>query len=225
MPNKISVQTKKAKPTNKSVSLPRSMGSLVPEKFQTTLKYCDYGTLDPAAGAFSTVVYSPSSLYDPYVPAGGHQPMGFDQFAALYAHYVVDTCAINVKVFPTTSQTVPAAIGVTLTHDNGLTGPWNAQIEQPSHLCVYKAFIGPLLGSFPNTMNIVYDAKKMSGLTKSALYDSDLSSSVATNPVDMFYAILWTQAIDLSADITAIHFIIELSFNAVFFTRKTLAQS
>jgi hypothetical protein len=223
MPNKT-VPTKKAVPYGTMVTVPRIPSGLVPNQFRATLKYSDYATLDPAAGAFSSVVYSPSSLYDPYVPAGGHQPMGFDQLAALYAHYFVEKCTISISVLPTTAQTTPAVTGVTLTHDNGLTGPWNAQVEQPLK-SVYKAFIGPTLGQTPLHMDIVYDAKKMSGLTYSQLLDSDLSSSVATNPVDMFYSIIWLQAVDLSADITAVHYVIEMKFDAVFFTPKTLAQS
>jgi hypothetical protein len=212
------------KKVQRRISVPRSPNQLVPERFRTTLTYVDYTTLDPAAGVFSTVVYSPSSLFDPYVPVGGHQPMGFDQLAALYAHYVVDKCHIHIQVLPTTAQATPAITGVTLTHDNSLTGPWNAQVEQPFK-CVSRSFIGPTLGQTPLTLDIVYDAKQMSGLTMSELYDSDLSASVATNPVDMFYAITWLQAVDLSADITAVHYVMTYTFDAVFFTRKTLAQS
>jgi len=40
----------------------------------------------------TTLVWTMNGLFDPEVPVGGHQPMGFDQAMAFYEHY---TCVAN----------------------------------------------------------------------------------------------------------------------------------
>ncbi len=44
----------------------------------------------------SEYVFRLNSLYDPDLTGTGHQPYGFDQFAALYSRYKVDRVHIDV---------------------------------------------------------------------------------------------------------------------------------
>lgn len=66
------------------------MRSPVPRKFVTKMVYSEHGIqLNPSTGLATSYVFSANSLFDPNFTSGGHQPRGFDQFMAMYDHYVV----------------------------------------------------------------------------------------------------------------------------------------
>lgn len=80
------------------------------------LRYVDSTlTLNPAAGLTQTIAYRANSVYNPYFPAGGHQPMGFDQWAAIYTRYVVVGAKITVTPTPVSNTAIiPGYFGVVL---------------------------------------------------------------------------------------------------------------
>lgn len=74
---------------------------------KAVFKYTDenwFSLNAPGAGTPSTNIFSLnlSSLYDPYVPTGGHQPRGFDQWCgtSLYYHYRVDKAVVDFTFYP-----------------------------------------------------------------------------------------------------------------------------
>lgn len=50
-------------------------------------------------------------MFDPYAGAGGHQPNGFDQLAALYNSFVVTDCHVAVTCVAPSSGTAFLAVG------------------------------------------------------------------------------------------------------------------
>lgn len=78
---------------------PSRVLSLLPETFHAKHKYVD--TLTPVSGVAiigNEFSYALNGMWDPYTPAGGHQPYGFDQLAAMYNAYVVTSCHISVTL-------------------------------------------------------------------------------------------------------------------------------
>jgi hypothetical protein len=73
-----------------------------PPSVRKQLRYCEnYQLAVGTAGICGTeVTLALNSLYDPNLSGTGHQPYGFDQMAALYTKYRVDS--VNVKVEFTT---------------------------------------------------------------------------------------------------------------------------
>ncbi len=67
---------------------PRS-GLVYPKSRSVTLRYHQTGSFTCAAGALGSQVFRANSLYDPDYTGTGHQPLGFDQWAAFYRTYVV----------------------------------------------------------------------------------------------------------------------------------------
>jgi hypothetical protein len=69
-----------------------------------TMRYVSTWSLSSsgATGAVSTVIYSMNGLYDPYYAAGGHQPLGFDQYMNFYNHYTVLSAKAVVTAINTT---------------------------------------------------------------------------------------------------------------------------
>lgn len=53
------------------------------------LRYVDFIQLDAGIGTPAYDTFSATSCFDPYVGAGGHQPLGFDQWMTFYNHYQV----------------------------------------------------------------------------------------------------------------------------------------
>ena len=64
---------------------------------RTTLRYVDRLEIDvSSASTVTKVAYSANGLYDPYIPTGGHQPRGFDNYMKLYKTYTCIASKINV---------------------------------------------------------------------------------------------------------------------------------
>lgn len=59
------------------------------------LTYVDAITLNATPSLAAKYFYRCNSLFDPDFTATGHQPMGFDQYAALYNHYHVHSAYIE----------------------------------------------------------------------------------------------------------------------------------
>lgn len=61
----------------------------LPKKLKLRMPYNTILSVNPPIGGPDSVVLRMNSLFDPEVAAGGHQPRGFDQIAALYERYYV----------------------------------------------------------------------------------------------------------------------------------------
>lgn len=62
-----------------------------PDRYNVKLRYADYLLAADADGTTGVTKwrYALNSLYDPYYDAGGHQPNGFDKWAAIFKYYRV----------------------------------------------------------------------------------------------------------------------------------------
>lgn len=61
------------------------------------LKYCEQITMNPGIGSWASYLFRANSCFDPNATGTGHQPMGFDQWSALYTHYTVLASKITVR--------------------------------------------------------------------------------------------------------------------------------
>lgn len=66
------------------------------QSFRTKLKYVQNVILSSTAGAVGRNVFSPQNCFDPDVTGTGHQPMYFDQLAAVFNKYKVHGSKIKV---------------------------------------------------------------------------------------------------------------------------------
>jgi len=62
----------------------------------TSTTFTAAATLGGIVGA--TFKFALNGMWDPYLSAGGHQPMGFDQWMAFYKRYKVYRCDIKIRV-------------------------------------------------------------------------------------------------------------------------------
>lgn len=75
-----------------------SVGRGFPKKLLTTLRYCDRSYLSITTGSTQNWIWKANGLYDPDTTSTGHQPYGYDQYSALYYHYVVKASKFWIKL-------------------------------------------------------------------------------------------------------------------------------
>lgn len=66
-----------------------------PLRKNTVLRYVEDFALNPGDGVSAVNVFSANNLFDPNYTGTGHQPMFFDNYAALYSKYKVNSATIT----------------------------------------------------------------------------------------------------------------------------------
>lgn len=108
MPPRKRTAKRRAKPKRSTYSKKNYISPApFPKQKWLRMRYHTTTQLTCTSGIPSAHNYSCNSLYDPDFTGAGHQPMGYDQMALLYNHYLVAGAKITVKCIPT----VPSATG------------------------------------------------------------------------------------------------------------------
>lgn len=81
-------------------------GDPVPSAYRTKMKYVDQAILVSSAAGEWEYQFNLNSLYDPNRSQTGHQPLGYDQLAALYQRYRVLTTKVAITNFSPASSNV-----------------------------------------------------------------------------------------------------------------------
>jgi len=199
--------------------LPRSSGDFgFPDRLQTKLRYCDVVTLTPTTGGRSSWAFRMNSLFDPDFTSTGHQPMWFDQLAAVYKAYRV-TGAVLKATF------VPSIINTTEATDSG---PYIVGITGSTETSLGANSISALLENNNNTTSIVVDkqgATNCETLSQTFSIKRDLGldtmdgttgAFVSGNPSASYYCFVWAN--DMNENATGeVTVKIEIEFNCQFY--------
>jgi len=154
-------------------------------------RYCDnvnvyHNTADvPNYHAFSC-----NSMFDPDNTGVGHQPMGFDEMAAIYGHYSVVGSKITVRCTPAVSLTTGGAVdspfrpfyfGVLRDDDN--TTPLNLDTirEQKAGKWAISTI------QIPRRLSNTYSAKSQYGVDWATLS----AAGVTASPTNQTYFLVW----------------------------------
>lgn len=201
---------------NKSLAV---LGAGFPKKMLVTHRYFDNESINATSGAFSKLVISCNGMYDPNITSAGHQPMYFDQLAALYNHYTVIGSKINIKVVPGSTSQPAFCIGVFL-NDDHLTTPTNFINMNENTLSKYV--IVPAGANNTYTLKQNWSAKKFFG--GSVLASDDLKGSAASNPAEQTHYTIYMQSCDqLSTSAAFVEITVE--YIAIWKELKELAGS
>lgn len=79
------------------------------------LRYTGLITLDPTVSASAVHVFAANGMYDPDITGTGHQPLYFDEWMAMYYHYVVTESSIKV-VYSSTASSAAAGQNIVGVH-------------------------------------------------------------------------------------------------------------
>lgn len=96
-----------------------------PNRVRVKLNYFDAGpyiTVDYPNYSESAYQFRANSVYDPDYALGGHQLMGFDQWAALYNHYRVISSKITVRFIPDPGYDFLGCIGIAVCDNASIPG-------------------------------------------------------------------------------------------------------
>jgi len=192
------------------------------------LRYCETGSIDPEAGV-EKVVYSANGMFDPTTAVGGHQPLGFDQYAVIYDHYVVLGSKIHVVFWTENAATTYASIvGIKLDDDDALstTNPQTV-IEQPARLTKWKMLRNNSTSGDQTIVDVYnsYSAKKFNGIKDVKDNKSWIGASCAANPTEMAYYILFAGHPDGATDLPDIKYQVIIDYIVQFSELKNIPLS
>jgi len=164
----------------------------LPNRILTRHRYCQTFTMDGATGAAATYTLSLNGLYQPIV-ASGHQPMGFDQFAALYQNYKVVGAKITATYtnLSNTTDTGNQYVGIQF-HENSSYAPgYITQIAERGR-CVYKLLGLANSGHDTQKCSMKWSLKKWYG--QNNVKGQDVAGTISSNPAQECYASIFSVA-------------------------------
>ncbi len=209
------------------VSKSRPMANGFNRQTTVKLKYTQLVSLDAglASGTYNT--FRANSIYDPdYSGVGGVQPLGTDQWSAIYNKYTVEACSIRAQPVPVdTSNVIPGAYAL-IAHNEIADMPLSHGIaalsEQPNRSKV--KICGGVASSYtaadmPSVQHKI-DLKRWLGRP---LNDDDIGST-STNPTtSVLYSLV--QSSVASNDPGAVNFLVTIEYTVKFHDLKVLASS
>lgn len=178
-------KTPASRNTNVSRSLV-SVGRVFPEKVRTVLRYAENNTNTVcAANNWNQVFYKANGLFDPADALGGHQPYGFDQYAAIYNHYHVYKSVATITFCNYATVTPGFTFGINITPGASDSDAPQTKIEKQD---------GPKCYTWANTTDPIrvltktWTAKRYFGTTS----DNDkLSAAVTADPAELSHYCIW----------------------------------
>lgn len=181
------------------------------------LLYCD--VLNSGVASASSVTWGyQSSAYDPYAAAGGHQPMFFDQYTAMYNRYTVYGMAFDIEV--STDQNTNGPLFVTLTP---LT-----TASSPSTLMVARERGGNrecnVSHGYKGRLRTYVSVAKLFGISNKQLtYDDQYSALYNADPARMAY--MSVQVWNQTSGLISVYISMRIKYYIRFFEPKEPAQS
>lgn len=183
--------SKKARPAKRSYQ-PKMVAGLANKN--VLLPYGDSAVTTTNSQTVYQKLYRLNGLYDPLYALGGNQPLGFDQYAALYKKYYVKGVKVDCDFYAFTEAGVmPNDMKCFVWIDTDIVAP--VSIVQMMERCTAKG------GKFVRPGNVYAGGGKAhqltlrattKGVTDHGFEDPDLSSDVSTTPVkEYFLHVCW----------------------------------
>jgi len=161
---------------------PAAMG--IPNSKIVKLRYVEWYTFNLSGVSSGVAVYRANGPYDPYAGTGGHQPLGYDQWAALYQHCVVlgSKCSVGFDAgFDSSAR--PLLVGVYLNDDTSTPATIASLLEDPkSRIAQVNCFSGA--GKSRARVVHTYSAKRFFGLRDVKDNKYEIGSAVGTTPTE-----------------------------------------
>lgn len=200
------------------------VSNYVPSGMPTTriakLKYCQINALTSTSGILTEQLYSANNIYDPDVSGAGHQPMGHDQWAALFNHYVVLGSKITLKCCDSDSTVAPTHVGLYLSDGKTLSytsGYQYAEARKGQNRLTAPGANKTLY------MRAKFSAKKFYNVKDMKDNTDRLGAAVGASPGEQAFFHFWVQTIDASTN--TIRYIAEIEYIVLFSEPKDLSTS
>jgi len=187
-----------------------------PTRLAMRHKYSELVASTSTTGSLATYVFNANGMYDPNTTAAGHQPMYFDELAAIYDHYTVVSSFIKITITTGSSNASPAQCVLAL--DDDTTGTGNVNYAAEGNRSVVKT-----IGQSANQPLILTSYWSAKSFGPNPLDNDNLQGSSAANPTEASHWILYINS--LNGQTTACNVGCEIWYNAVWDELKTNAGS
>lgn len=153
-----------------------SAGAGFPRKLRVRHKYVERISI-PCVTGIGAYLFSCNGMYDPNITGTGHQPMYFDQLAAIYDHYTVFSSHMKAEFVVDAGNVVWSMY---MSDDTTLASGSTAGEQAGS-----KTGILTSKAVRPQVVQLTWDAKKFFG---GDVFDNDnLQGNAAANPTEQSY--------------------------------------
>jgi len=206
--------SRKRKPSGSSVVKFNCYG--FPTKLQVKHRYADNINFAAAAAGTATYSFRANGMYDPDYSGTGHQPLYFDQLAAVYDHFTVLKSWIKITVTNTTAY--PAMFNAFLNDDVTVTP--TSVLTRAEQSAANTRLITKEGG--PVVFYLSFDAYKVFG--GSVLGNDNLQGTSSADPTEQSIYTLSCTSTD-GAQATACSALIEIVYTAVWDEIRDIASS
>lgn len=184
------------------------------------LRYDDLINVTSSASVIGSHVFRANSIYDPDYSGAGRAPMGFDQWAALYNHYIVLGSKMTCQIVVPQSETELYWAGVYLS--DTITVPYTTGTAFREARKGTSKLCNPSYGK-PQFITSKLSTKKFFNLTDVNDNRDTIGAPVTSNPSEVASYILWVQA--LNAGTVAATIAVTIEYIVAFSEPKDLIQS
>ena len=180
----------------------QSSDSPFPNKLPFRLEYADMIRYN---AVFASHQWQMNSIYDPDKTGGGHQPLGRDNYAAIYNNYTVTGFRYKITIMPTSSEQIMYCVmpqGTNAAGPSDSAGLYTA-IERSK--MTRWGFIAPQsVASKPTTLRGKVKIRDILGQTKTKFIgDDNNSAGFGSDPVNNPYFNITLCSSDFTATMTA----------------------
>lgn len=205
-----------------TISMYRSPRAGFPFQMRMVHRYCSLINLTYTIGALPVYTFSANGLYDPDISSTGHQPMYFDQMAAIYNHYNVSSSRIVVKgSSPAATSGVTSVVGVTLDDDASIGYSFSANLIEDNTKKSAWAITG---GVNAQTVALRCNWRHRQVFGGDLLADTENQGTSAANPADQSYYNVWLETTDRSTT-TLFQAMVEIEYDTIWTEPKDIIPS
>ncbi len=187
------------------------------------MRYVDSIVLDAPVNARNAYIFRANSIFDPDISGIGHQPLGHDQWAQFYNHYVVIGAKINVTFNASAANQDAQIVGIYSSDD--ITIPTTALEIIEQGLCRWKSAPIGFGDNSAITLVNTYSAKKTFNVTNVKDNFDRLGAGFDANPPEISFFHLFTQSLDPQANPAALNCLVTISYIVLMSEPKSLPQS
>lgn len=209
---------RKAKFNKPSTTIVKSPG--FSDTMYVRLKYAEEIRLFSGVTSYFTYTFRANSCYDPNYTAGGHQPMYFDQYSAIYSRYRVLGSAIKINAINSSATSASNLVLQSGTDHSVLTDLTTLLEQSRSHI----ARTIPIAQRYPMRIKSYVSTRKACGLNKKQVFDEDYSAAVTGNPNQIWYHNIMASSVDGSTAID-VRCMVLITYYVQFFDRVIQSQS
>lgn len=187
-------------------SIPRT---LAPANKLVRCRASNYQTFTCTSGALSGVRIKGNDITDPFDTYGAGQPLGYDQWKALYRTAYVLGCRVKFTVW--NNQTTALMFGVSMMDKN----QGSTLLTDYEYYKEVPKTNSRMLSPDVDHGVIVNKQSTRRGLSIKDIIDNDtirINLQADTGPNDNYYAHVWVQPVDQSTTLTTVQGVIDVEY-------------